>query len=995
MSSPARESEPFRLPQGGLIDRDQAVGFSFDGKTYRGHQGDTLASALLANGVHLVGRSFKYHRPRGIFTAGAEEPNALVELRRGARREPNILATTTELYDGLDARSQNRWPSLAFDLQSVNSVLSPLLSAGFYYKTFMWPPAFWTKLYEPMIRRSAGLGRGSLDPDPDHYEKANAYCDVLVIGSGPAGLMAALTAARAGARVILAEQDFRFGGRLLSERLSIDGVPALDWAEAAIAELNSLDNVRLMPRTSVFGVYDQGTYGAVERVNDHVALPPAHQPRQRGWRIMARHAVLASGAIERGMAFGDNDRPGVMLASAVRSYVNRFGVAPGKRAVVFTTGDDGWSTAHDLAAAGVEVAAVVDARDGAVASSEDHPWRVIPAAMVEHASGGHRLRAVTVHQKIGATSEIACDLLAVANGWNPSLHLTCHLGGRPNWDEGIGAFVPGTLPPGMNVAGAAGGHLTLTEALADGARLGAGAAAEAGFDLPLPPLPVVDGSESAAVEPHWRVKGGKGKAFVDLQNDVTVKDIELATREGYGAVEHLKRYTTLGMATDQGKTANVTGLAILAEIAGRSVPEIGTTMFRPPYTAVSFGAFAGHHRGKEFRPMRLPPSHAWAEEQGAVFVEAGLWLRAQYFPKPGDKDIDASIAREVATVRGAVGVCDVSTLGKIDVQGPDAAAFLDRVYINKLSTLVVGKARYGLMLREDGFVLDDGTVARLGPEHYVTTTTTAMAARVFQHLEFCHQVLWPELDVSLASITDQWAQYSIAGPRCRDVLRKLVDPAFDISDNAVPFMGAVELTVCGGIEARLFRVSFSGERAFELAVPALYGDAAMRALMEAGAEFGITPYGTEALGAMRIEKGHAGGPEVNGQTTAADLGLGKMMSAKKDFVGRVLAGRPALAAPDRAVLVGVKPVDPSKRLTAGAHFIPLGHPARVENDQGHLTSVAWSPSLGHDVGIGFLALGRERIGERIRAVDLLRGRDIECDVVSPVFIDPAGERTRG
>jgi methylglutamate dehydrogenase subunit C len=994
MPAGKQDIEPCRLAQGGLIDRGQALRFSFDGRSYRGRQGDTLASALLANGVHLVGRSFKYHRPRGIVTAGPEEPNALVELRKGARREPNTLATTTELYDRLEAQSQNRWPSLSFDLLSANSVLSPFFSAGFYYKTFMWPRSFWTLLYEPLIRRSAGLGRASLDPDPDHYEKANAYCDVLVIGGGPAGLMAAITVARAGARVILAEQDFRFGGRLLSERYSIDGAPALAWVEAALAELKGLDTVRLMPRTTVYGVYDQGTYGAVERVADHLAMPPAYQPRQRGWRIMARRAVLAAGAIERGIAFSDNDRPGVMLASAVRSYVNRFGVAPGKRAVVFTSGDDGWSAAQDLADAGVSVEAVVDGREAAAPLEANHPWRVFRGAVVKRATGAHRLRSVTIRDKNREVSEIPCDLLAVANGWNPTLHLTCHLGGRPVWDDAIQAFVPGAAPPGMEAAGAAAGRLTLAQALADGARFGAEAAREAGFAAAMASLPVADSGEGAPVTPLWRVKGGKGKAFVDLQNDVTVKDLELAKREGYGAVEHAKRYTTLGMATDQGKTANVTGLAILAELAGRPIPEIGTTMFRPPYAPVSIGAFAGHHRGEDFRPARLPPSHAWAEEQGAVFVEAGLWLRAQYFPKPGDKDIDASIAREVETTRRAVGVCDVSTLGKIDVQGKDAAAFLDRVYINKMSSVAVGKSRYGMMLREDGFALDDGTVARVGPMHFVTTTTTANAAKVFQHLEFCHQVLWPELDVELVSVTEQWAQYSIAGPRSRDVLRKLVDPSFDISDASLPRMCAAELTVCG-VPARLFRVSFSGERAYELAVPARCGDAAIRALMQAGAEFGIVPYGTESLNVMRIEKGHPGGPELNGQTTARDLGLGKMMSGDKDCIGKVLAGRPVLLSPDRPILVGVKPVDPSVRLMTGAHFIPLGAPARVEHDEGHLTSVAWSPSLAHDVGIGFLAFGGARMGERIRAVDLLRGHDVECEIVSPIFIDPEGERTRG
>ena len=994
MTSLSQTQEPFRLKTGGLIDRSQPLSFRFDGRSYTGRPGDTLASGLLANGVHLVGRSFKYHRPRGIFTAGPEEPNALVELRRGPRAEPNSKATTVELYEGLEATSQNRWPSLSLDLLSINSALSPFLAAGFYYKTFMWPARFWKRLYEPVIRRGAGLGRASLQPDPDLYEKAYAHCDVLIIGSGPAGLMAALAAARAGARVILAEEDFRFGGRLLAERFSIDGMSAAEWVERALAELASFDSVRLMPRTTVYGVYDQGTYGAVERVNDHLAVPQEFQPRQRSWHIVAKRAVLASGAIERTMAFANNDRPGVMLASAVRAYVNRFGVAPGKRVVVFASCDDGWRTAETLAATGVAIEAVVDTREDQALLASSFPWRVIPGGAVERAHGGHRLRGVTVRDASGAAIELDCDLLAVANGWNPSLHLTCHLGGRPVWNDSISAFVPGQLPPGMSVGGAAAGHLTLAEAIADGARLGAEAAKETGFDASPPALPGVEVEEGTAHVPLWRVGGGKGPAFVDLQNDVTTKDIELAHREGYGAVEHLKRYTTLGMATDQGKTANVNGLAIMAEITGRSIPQTGTTAFRPPYGPVTLGALAGQHRASHFRPKRLPPSHAWAEEQGAVLAEAGLWIRAQWYPKAGEERWQQSVAREAATVRRAVGVCDVSTLGKIDIQGADAGTFLDRVYINKMMTLAVGKARYGVMLREDGFAMDDGTVARLGVQHFVTTTTTANAAKVMQHLEFCRQVLWPNLDLKLVSVTDQWAQYSIAGPRARDVLAKLVDPAFDISNEALPRMGVTALEVCGGVPARLFRVSYSGELAYEIAVPARYGDALMRALIEAGEEYGIVPYGTEALNVLRIEKGHVAGPEFNGQTTARDLGLGGMMARDKDYIGRVMAERPALQGVERPILVGVMPLRPSRILSAGSHFLAAGSGYVAANDEGHLTSVAWSPELGHDIGLGFLKRGTDRLGERIRAVDLLRGQDVECVVCAPVFVDPKGERTR-
>ena len=756
-----------------------------------------MASALLANGVKLVGRSFKYHRPRGIYTAGPEEPNALVEMRSGARLEPNTKATTVELYDGLEAASQNRWPSLKFDLLSINSLFSPFFGAGFYYKTFMWPASFWERVYEPMIRRSAGLGRASLEPDPDHYEKAFAHCDVLVIGSGPAGLMAALAAGRAGARVILAEEDFRFGGRLLSETLSIGWEAGLDWVNDVITELETLDNVRLMPRTTVYGVYDGGSYGAVERVNDAAPVPQAYMPRQRSWRIVAKRAVLASGAIERGIAFPGNDLPGVMLGSAVRTYLTRFGVAPGKRAVVFASSDDGLETARALAANGVEVVALVDSRkewqhDGTV------PCPVISGAVVEHAEGGRILRGVAVRNADGTRSDIACDLLAICNGWNPLVHLTTHLGGRPVWDERLQGFIPGTMPQSMSVAGAAAGHLSLSESLSDGAKLGAEAAQQLGFDAATVELPVANEKPRVPSDSLWRVGAAKSFAFVDLQNDVTTKDIELARQEGFGASEHVKRYTTLGMGTDQGKTANVVALGVLSELTGRAIPDLGPTGFRPPYAPITWGALAGHHRGQDFRPKRLPPSHSWAIENGAVFAEAGPWLRAQWYQRPDETSWQESVSREAAAVRRSVGICDVSTLGKIDIQGPDAARFLDRVYVNKFSTLKVGRARYGLMLREDGFAMDDGTTSRLGEHHFLMTTTTANAGKVMQHLEFCRQVLWPELNLRLVSVSDQWAQYSIAGPRARDVLAKLVDAPFDISNEGFPRMAAGDLTICGG-----------------------------------------------------------------------------------------------------------------------------------------------------------------------------------------------------
>ncbi|WP_376986995.1 sarcosine oxidase subunit alpha family protein [Bosea sp. R86505] len=992
-------TQPFRRGDGGLIDRSRPLSFRFDGRSHQGFEGDTLASALLANGVRLVGRSFKYHRPRGILSAGPEEPNALVELRSGARREPNTRATVVELFHGLEARSQNRWPSLAFDLLSVNSLLGPALQAGFYYKTFMWPASFWERLYEPLIRRAAGLGRAAGLEDPDHYEKAFAFCDVLIIGGGPAGIAAALEAGRSGARVIICDEDSRLGGRLLAERREIDGQPAVDWLRDALAELASLPDVTIMPRSTVFGVYDHGVYGVVERVSDHLAVPLPHQARQRSWRITARRAVLAAGAIERPIVFAGNDTPGVMLAGAVRSYLNRFGVLPGREAVVFTTGDDGWATARDLAAAGARVAAVVDPRTdpdpGLIALAAQIGARVFAGSVVCRASDGRSLSSIDIRDASGREQTIACDLVAVSNGWNPTLHLTSHQNTRPVWDEAIQAFVPGTMPVGLSVAGSAAGRFSLAEALVDGARLGREAAADIGFDSAAEPATPITDPEGFALSPVWRVKGGKGKAFVDFQNDVTDADIELAAREGFRPVEHLKRYTTLGMATDQGKTSNIAGLAIMAEQTGQTIPQTGTTIFRPPYTPVAIGALAGHHRGRDFRPTRLSPTHSWSQKQGAVFIEAGAWMRAQYYPHPGETDWLTSVNREVLAVRNGVGLCDVSTLGKIDIQGADAADFLERVYCNGFKALPVGKARYGLMLREDGFVMDDGTTSRLAQTHFLMTTTTANAGKVMQHLEFCHQVLWPDLDVHMVSVSEQWAQAAIAGPKARLVLQGVVDAEHDLSNEAFPYLAARALTVGGGLPARLFRISFSGELAYELAVPAGYGEAMMGALMAAGTAHGITPYGTEALGVMRIEKGHVAGNELSGQTTARDLGLGKMMSSKKDYLGRLMAQRPALIEADRPRLVGFKPVDPTQRLRAGAHFIGTGKPATMHHDEGYITSVAYSPVLGHWIGLGLLRNGPERLGERVRAVDPVRNGDVEIEICSPVFVDPEGTRLHG
>lgn len=972
----------------GLIDQTKPLTFTFNKKTYTGFAGDTLASALLANGQTLVGRSFKYHRPRGIVSAGVEEPNALVELRTGAHREPNTRATVTELYDGLEAHSQNHRGPLNFDFMAVNDFISPFLSAGFYYKTFMWPKAFWEKLYEPVIRKSAGLGSLSGEADPDVYDKGFLHTDLLIIGAGPAGLWSALLAARSGINVLIADEDHLAGGRLNAETHRINDEAASTWTAQTAAELHTLPNVRFMNRTTVYGAFDHGIYGAVERVTDHLR-PSNDKPRQILWRIYAKRTLLASGATERAIAFGNNDRPGIMLAGAVRTYANRYAVTPGKRVAVFTNNNDGWRTALDLSEHGVEVAAVIDSR------SIDAPFNVPGAEIMMNdqvvtTSGRLALRSVTLL----SGRKIETDCLAVAGGWNPNVHLTCHQRGRPTWNDAIAAFVPGgDLPQGMSVVGAANGALSLSDALASADSTARNIISDLGANASDDSIPSCSDDE-VSISAFWHVKQSKGRAWVDWQNDVTTKDIDQSRREGFHAVEHLKRYTTLGMATDQGKTANVLGLAIMADLAGQSIADTGTTIFRPPYTPVPISTFAGRSRGKDFRPTRLTPSHTWAEEQGAVFVEVGAWLRAQWYPLDGETHWRESVDREVTQTRNSVGICDVTTLGKIDIQGSDAGEFLDRVYANTFGTLAVGKVRYGLMLREDGIVMDDGTTARLAEHQYVMTTTTANAVSVFRHLEFCKQCLWPNLDVHLISATEQWAQYAVAGPNARKLLQNIVDAEHDISNDAFPFMACANLTVCGGTPARLFRISFSGELAYEIAVPARYGDSMIRALMQAGKEFDAVPYGTEALGVMRIEKGHAAGNELNGQTTALNLGLGRMVSKKKDCIGNVLSERSGMNTDDALRLVGFKPVDTSQKLTAGSHFVNGALAAVTENDQGWMTSVAYSPSLGHSIGLGFLQRGHERLGEIVSAVNPLQDQRMDVEVVSAHFVDPDGERLR-
>lgn len=980
-----------RLSHGGLIDRTRPIAFHFDGRPLSGFHGDTLASALLANDVRLVGRSFKYHRPRGILSAGAEEPNALVTLGEGAAALPNVSATTLPLADGMATFSQNRWPTLGFDVLSINQWFAPLLGAGFYYKTFMWPAAFWERLYEPLIRRAAGLGRLPLAPDPARYDRDHGFCDLLVIGAGPAGLAAALTAGRAGLRVILADDGAAPGGSLLGLRQRVDGIGGADWVAQTYAELAAIPDVRVLPRTAIFGAYDGHLYGAIQTLDDGTGGGPR---RMRYWKIVAPRVILASGAVERPLVFAGNDRPGVMMAGAVSSYINRFAVAPGRRAVIFTTCDSGWGTALDLQNAGIDIAAVVDARpNSAMAGTAGDRGIVSFSGARVIAARGSPVRRVDVELSNGRIVTLDADLIVMSGGWNPAIGIGAHLGDAPAWSDAQQTFLLDRTPPGLAAAGAAAGRFSLADALDDGVDQACAVISALGRTSPTAQR-FAAMAEPSAIGEHPPARRFRGKAFVDFQHDVTDTDVSLAVREGFVSVEHLKRYTTLGMATDQGRTSQVNGHALLAAATGRKPGEVGTIRSRPPWQPVPLGAFAGFHRQADFRPERRTAAHDWALGQGAEFVDAGLWKRAQWFVRPGEHHWRESVDREVRATRSGVGMCDVSTLGKIDVFGPDAGVLLDRLYINGFSGLAVGKARYGVMLREDGFVLDDGTVTRFADDHYYVTTTTANAARVMQHIDFARQVLWPHLDVQAVSVTEQWSTFSVAGPQSRHVVAQIL-PDIDLSNAAFPFMAAAQCA-WQGHDARVFRVSFSGELAYEVAVPAGAGEALAMALMHAGAAWGgITPYGTEALSVMRIEKGHAAGGELNGQTSAADLGMARMMSTKKDFIGRVMAERPALNTPERPRLVGLKPVDGHSPLRAGAHLLAPGAPAVAAHDEGYVTSAAFSPTLQTPVALALLRHGPERHGETVIVHDPVRGGDVEALVCHPVFYDPAGDKVRG
>ncbi|HEY3180128.1 MAG TPA: sarcosine oxidase subunit alpha family protein [Casimicrobiaceae bacterium] len=998
-------TQSWRLPAAGAIDRSRPLAFEYDGNRYEGFAGDTLASALLANGVHLVARSFKYHRPRGIYTAGAEEPNALVQLARGARTEPNTRATMIELHDGMVASSQNCWPSVHFDAGAIANAMSPLLPAGFYYKTFMWPPTptWWLK-YERMIRRAAGMGRTPDVPDPDHYEHQHAHCDVLVIGGGPAGLSAAREAANAGARVIVCQQSSRFGSKLFGADAAIDARRATDWADATVSQLTARVNVTLLSRTTAFGYYDDNLVGAIERVTDHLPVPPGHLPRQRMWMIRAKAVVLASGAIERGIAYVNNDLPGTMLAGAAFTYIKRFGVRLGTRAVVFTNNDGAYAAALALREAGIEVAAIVDVRSddqlsGTLpARARASGIALLPASVISRARGRLRVSSVDVTPRAGgAPRSFACNLIAVSGGYSPAVHLFSQARGLLTYDAMTANFLPDTSPLPIIPAGTVNGHFSLTDALADGEAAGVAALERAGVRVASKTVASqTGGANHLAIEPFWAIASPRkrAKSFVDLQNDVTVADIALAAREGYQAPEHLKRYTTLGMGTDQGKTSNVMGLGVLGGQLGVSIAQVGATTFRPPYTPVTLGALPGHAQGPHVEPTRYTAMHAWHEEHGARFVNAGLWKRPHSYPRAGESEDDAA-NREARNVRENVGVVDVSTLGKIELQGRDIPEFLNRVYINRWDTLQIGRCRYGVMLREDGIVRDDGTTSRLDATHYLMTTTTANAVAIMQYIERLLQVDWPELDVYATSVTENWTAAALSGPKARHVLAKLVD--IDVSNEAFPFLAVAPCHVRtrnGYISARLFRMSYSGELAYEIHVPSNHGRAMWEAVLDAGESFGIMPYGTEAMNTLRVEKGHVViGSEIDGRTTAADLGMAKLVNANKWCIGKPLLGRPALNAPDRWQLVGLTALSGAP-MPRGAKIVADPDHATPNPMLGHVTSWCFSPNLDAWIALALLSGGRSRYGEMLWAVSPLAGAKLQVKVGPSCFIDPDGARLR-
>jgi sarcosine oxidase subunit alpha len=983
----------FRIADGGRIDRERPLRFNFNGRNFTGLAGDTLASALLANGVHLVGRSFKYHRPRGFLTDGSEEPNALVQLGVGAHTQPNVRATQAELYQGLIAESQNCWPSVNFDAGAVNDFISPVFPAGFYYEYF--------------IRRMAGLGRAPMSPDPDYYDKTHAHCDVLVVGAGPAGLAAALAAARTSARVILVDEQLEPGGYLLGRNVAINDRPAMEWVENTVAELEAMVEVRVLTRTTALAYFDHNYVTLLERVRDHLGSEANGDcPRQRLWKVRAKQVVLAAGSHERPLVFRNNDRPGVMLASAAQAYVNRFAVRPGREAVVFTNNDSAYPAASDLVKGGIQCT-IVDARpeppEELRTAVRKQNIEVLPGHGVISAAGSKRVTGVDVATLNPAASgyqdsprHLKCDLLLMSGGWNPAVHLFSQSRGKLEFDPSRACFVPGESVQAERSAGACNGTFNLAFCLSEGREAGKAAAAAAGFrSKSSSSSPKAESSPETPIRAVWRMppkdpRGLYNKHFVDFQNDVTAADVDLAYREGYRSVEHLKRYTTMGMGTDQGKTSNINALAILAEISNADIPTVGTTTFRPPYTPATFGALAGRDVGELADPVRMTPMHQWHVAQGARFEDVGQWKRPWYYPKR-DENMEDALARECKAARNAVGILDASTLGKIDIQGADAAEFLNRVYTNGWSKLAVGRCRYGLMCTEDGMVFDDGVTSRIAENHFLMTTTSGNAARVLAWLEEWLQTEWPELRVYCNSVTEHWATASIAGPLARKLLSELTDD-IDLDSRAFPFMSWREGTVAG-IRARVMRISFTGELSFEINVQSSYGLAIWTTLMSAGAKYGITPFGTETMHILRAEKGFIiAGQETDGTVTPVDLGLEGMVSKHKDFLGKRSLSRPDTLRDDRKQLVGLLTEDPHQVLPEGGQIVAELKSKPPMKMIGHVTSSYFSANLNHSIALALVKGGRSRHGETVHVP--LEKKVLSARIVPPQFYDVDGERMR-
>jgi sarcosine oxidase subunit alpha len=961
-----------RLSQGGRIDRSTELSFTVDGQPYVGHPGDTLASALLASGVIETGPSIYLGRPRGILAAGVEEPNALVNVRRPGQSvaEPMVPATILELVGGIEA-------------------------------TYL-------------------SGVGELDPGDDTsiYDKMYVHTDVLVIGAGPAGLTAASEAAATGARVILIDDQPELGGSLLSEpNAEIDSLPAADWLSAIESRLRQEPEVTILTRTNAFGSYDANYVIALESRTDHLgaAADLTRVSRQRLWHIRAQQAIVATGAHERPLVFADNDRPGVMLASAVRTYLNRYGVVAGTRVVVATTNDSAYAMLPELATAGVEVATVADARptlSAAARAAQEAGVEVIPTATVVGTTGHPRVTSALISVidetgvPIGSPTEVACDLVAVSGGWSPVVHLHSQRQGKLRWDDALVAFVPAGEVEGQQIIGAARGSFPLEACLADGARAGAIASFSAGF--------VTEGGAQAlststenpqpigTTQPLWVVRDGDlaglDTHFVDLQRDQTVADVLRATGAGMRSVEHIKRYTSISTANDQGKTSAVNAIGLIAAALnnGATPGEVGTTTYRAPYAPVAFAALAGRDRGDLFDPARFTSIHHWHVAQGAEFEIVGQWLRPWYYPKDGES-LDDAVRRECAATRASVGMMDATTLGKIEVRGTDAGEFLNRIYTNAFKKLAPGSARYGVMCKPDGMMFDDGVTLRLDEGRYFLTTTTGGAAGVLDWLEEWHQTEWPSLDVTMTSVTEQWTTVAVVGPKSRAVIAK-VAPDLDVTNEAFPFMTFRETTLASGIPARVCRISFSGELAFEVNVSGWYGQQVWEDIYAAGEEFDITPYGTETMHVLRAEKGYPiVGQDTDGSVTPQDAGMGWVVSKAKDFIGKRSYSRSDTARTDRKHLVSLLPADPSLRLPEGSQLI--GHTASVNAGiqpvpmLGHVTSSYHSVALGRSFALALIKNGRNLIGQTLTAA--VGDRLVDVVVGETVLYDPEGKRRDG